>query len=67
MSEGKEKVLSAIILLVIVIMVLKISEYFGADLEPDRTRSLESRLQKSEQLKSDQLTEQIMHQQLGSK
>ena len=59
-SEQKEKIVSAIIILVIVSIVLKIAEYFGVDVEPDRTRGLEYRLEQSKQLESDQQTQQII-------
>jgi len=63
-SERKVKILSAIIILVVVNVILKISEYLGVAIEPDRTRGLEYRLKQSKQLQSDQHIEQIMNEQL---
>ena len=64
-SERKEKVISAIVLLVVITVFFKIFEYFGGELKPDRTRSIGNRLQKSKQLQSNQQVEQIMYQQLN--
>ena len=63
-SERKEKIVSAIIILVIVSIVLKISEYLGVNIEPDRTRGLEYRLELSKQLENDQRVEQIIDEKL---
>lgn len=60
MSEQKEKIISAIFILLVVSIILKIAEYFGVNVEPDRTRGLEYRLEQSKQLESDQLTQQLV-------
>jgi len=59
-SEQKEKIISAIFILLVVSIILKIAEYFGVNVEPDRTRGLEYRLEQSKQLESDQLTQQLV-------
>ena len=59
-NERKGKIVSAIIILVVVSIILKIIEYFGGDLEPDRTRGLKYRLEQSKQLESEQQTQQII-------
>ena len=63
-SERKVKIVSAIVIVVVVNIILKIFEYLGGYLEPDRTRSLEYRLEKSKQLEHDQGIDRIIHYQL---
>ena len=60
MSEQKTKIITAIFLVVIIVLIGKIGQYFGYDSEPDRTRGFKYQLEKQKQLQSDQQTEQII-------
>jgi len=59
-DERKVKIASAIFILVIFSILLKITQYFGYDPQPDRTRGFKYQQEKQKQLQGDQQIDQIV-------
>jgi len=67
MYERIVNIISAIILLIVISIVLKVVQYFGYDIEPNRQKGWKYQIEQQKQKKSDAMVEHIATEYLRNK